>query len=61
LIEEAQNARLDLELRLFRFGIEREVVILEAESEELVRRTHGRYFYTLRELIQKFESAVPAA
>jgi hypothetical protein len=59
--EEAQDARLDLELRLFRFGIEREVVILEAESEELIRRTHARYFYTLRELIEKFKEALPAA
>ncbi|MFY9620876.1 MAG: hypothetical protein WAM70_11520 [Pyrinomonadaceae bacterium] len=59
--DEAQETRLDLELRLFRRGVEREVVILEAESEELIRRTHARYFYTLRELIEKFKSAVPAA
>lgn len=27
-----------------------EVVILEANSEEVIRNTHGRYFKTLREL-----------
>ena len=28
-----------------------EVVILEADSEEAIRETHGRYFKTLRELV----------
>ena len=27
-----------------------EVVILESDSEEIIRKTHGRYFKTLREL-----------
>ena len=43
----ADNARLDLELRLNREGIEREVVLLEAATEEALRRTHGRYFEDL--------------
>jgi hypothetical protein len=46
----ADNARLDLELRLNREGIEREVVLLEAATEEALRRTHGRYFEDLEGL-----------
>lgn len=40
----AQEARLDLELRLNRVGIEREVVLLQAASEDALRVTHRRYF-----------------
>lgn len=53
--EIAQEARLNLELELNRKGIENEVVLLDAASEEAVRRTHRRYFETLAEL-----TAVPA-
>jgi hypothetical protein len=51
----AEEARLNLELELNRKGIENEVVLLEAASEEAVRRTHRRYFETLAEL-----TAIPA-
>lgn len=47
----AANTRLALELDLNRRGIEREVVLLEAETEEALRRTHRRYFETLTELV----------
>ena len=47
----AQSVRLDLELDLNRRGIEHEVVLLEAENEEALRRTHRRYFENLRELV----------
>ncbi|MHB8654644.1 MAG: hypothetical protein ACYDA9_12265 [Terriglobia bacterium] len=47
----AQDARLDLELKLNRERSQHEVVILEAPNEEAVRHTHGRYFQTLNELI----------
>lgn len=50
--ETAESARLELELELNRRGVEREVVILEAASEEAVRRTHRRYFETLEELLK---------
>lgn len=40
----AEQARLDLELDLQRRKIEREVVLLEAASEEALRKTHRRYF-----------------
>lgn len=46
----AEDARLDLELRLNRQGIQHEVVLLDAPSEEALRHTHGRYFEDLAEL-----------
>jgi hypothetical protein len=48
--EVAQESRLSLELALNSKGTENEVVLLEAASEEAVRRTHRRYFETLAEL-----------
>ena len=50
--EDAENVRLELELELNRLGTEREVVILEAASEEALRRTHRRYFEDLSELLK---------
>lgn len=49
--ESAANARLELELDLNRRGVKREVVLLEAENEDALRRTHRRYFETLTELV----------
>jgi hypothetical protein len=46
----AEDSRLELELSLNRRGIEHEVVILEAASEEALRRTHRRYFEDLADL-----------
>jgi hypothetical protein len=51
----AQESRLELELRLNRQKIEHEVVLLDAATEEDVRKTHRRYFEDLHEL-----SSVPA-
>ncbi len=48
--QKAQESRLRLELDLNFRGINNEVVILDAASEEAVRRTHRRYFETLAEL-----------
>jgi hypothetical protein len=52
--EVAAEARLQLELKLNRQGIQREVVILEAPNEETIRHTHGRYFKDLEELVREF-------
>ncbi len=41
---EAENRRLEIELALNRAGVDHEVVLLEALSEEALRRTHRRYF-----------------
>jgi hypothetical protein len=54
----AQDARLELELKLNREDIPHEVVILEAPSEEAVRHTHGRYFKELPELVKELEARV---
>jgi hypothetical protein len=45
-----EGERLELELKLNRLGVEREVVILEAASEMALRITHRRYFEDLAEL-----------
>jgi hypothetical protein len=49
----AQAAKQNLELDLLRQGIRDEVVILEAASEDVIRRTHRRYFETLEEMLEK--------
>jgi hypothetical protein len=46
----ADESRFRLELDLYRRGIEREVVILDAATEKAIRRTHRRYFEDLAEL-----------
>lgn len=50
--DDAEEARLEIELELFRKGVDHEVVLLEAESEEAVRRTHRRYFESFREIAE---------
>ena len=47
----AEELRLELEIELNRLGTKREVVLLEAVSEEAMRRTHRRYFEDLSELV----------
>jgi len=49
--ENAENVRLEMELKLNRLGVPREVVLLEAASENALRRTHRRYFENLSELM----------
>lgn len=49
--QKAKDSRLQMELELNRLGIEREVVLLEADTEEALRRTHRRYFEGLAELL----------
>ncbi len=49
--EKAEDARLKMELELNRLETENEVVLLEAETEEALRRTHRRYFENLSELV----------
>lgn len=50
--QDAENARLELELKLNRLGKDHEVVVLEAASEKALRRTHRRYFENLSELVK---------
>jgi hypothetical protein len=46
----AEDARLELEIRLNRSNVDHEIVLLEADSEEALRRTQRRYFENLAEL-----------
>ncbi len=50
---EAIRARFEAELE-YRGCPEMEIVALSAESEEALRRTHGRYFMSLSELAGRF-------
>jgi hypothetical protein len=56
--EAANEARLDLELRLRRDDITSEVVMLEAADEQALRRTHARYFDSVSELTEAAKAAV---
>ena len=47
---DATRARLNLELLQKKTGMAHEIVILEAASEEHLRRTHRRYFEPIRSL-----------
>ena len=49
--QEAENARLEMELDLSRKGVGYEVVLLEAENEDALRQTHRRYFEDLRQIL----------
>ena len=48
----AEHSRLALELELNEREIEHEVVLLQAEDESALRRTHRRYFEDLVELVR---------
>jgi hypothetical protein len=53
-----QDTLFEKELDLHRRGIKREVVLLEAGSEESLRRTHRRYFESLSELVASYENLI---
>jgi hypothetical protein len=40
----AQNDRIEREVTANRLRLSREIVLLEAESEDTIRKTHARYF-----------------
>jgi hypothetical protein len=50
-LERAENMRLEIELRLNRDGVDHEVVLLEANSEDALRQTHRRYFENVEALL----------
>jgi len=50
--ERAQSRRLELELKLNRRRLDHEVVLLQAATEEALRRTHRRYFENPREIVR---------
>ena len=48
----AESDRLNLELDLRNAGEEHEVVLLQAASQEALRRTHARYFDDISDLVK---------
>jgi hypothetical protein len=48
----AEDARLEMELILDGLGIKHEVALLDAATEDALRRTHRRYFENLTELVE---------
>lgn len=48
----AANARLERELALHETGVRREVVLLQAASEDALRETHRRYFVDIAALAE---------
>jgi hypothetical protein len=40
----AENQRMEREITLHNKGLKREIVLLQAASEDALRETHGRYF-----------------
>ena len=49
---EAEDSRLELEVDDNGKELDREVVLLEAESEDALRLTHRRYFEDLRQMLE---------
>jgi len=47
---QASQERLDLEIRLLKESVIREVVLLESESLEDLQKTHRRYFRGVKEI-----------
>jgi hypothetical protein len=57
--DNAEDVRLKLELDLKRRGVEHEVVLLDAPDEVALRRTHGRYFESVAELVRNSAQIEP--
>lgn len=56
----AHRARLELELQLNKSGVDHEVVLLDAVSEEALRRTHERYSQAVEDFpVPEENSPVP--
>jgi hypothetical protein len=55
--QNAEDRRLELELSLKSKGIDREVVLLDAASEDALRLTHRRYFEDIRGLTKPRRAA----
>lgn len=47
---DAENARLNLEMKISNAKIQHEIVLLQAHTLEALKQTHRRYFENLEEL-----------
>jgi hypothetical protein len=52
-LSDAENVRLALELSLNQRRMDHEVVLLQAASEEALRKTHRRYFENMAGLLNR--------
>jgi hypothetical protein len=50
--KEAGDARLALEMEQQRSGVDHEIVLLDAEDETALRKTHRRYFETVEAMVE---------
>lgn len=48
----AERLRFEIEITLHRQHLDREVVVLEATSEQALRRTHRRYFENAKQIVE---------
>jgi len=55
--ERARRARVEREVAVNQAKLDREVVLLEAASEEALRRTHARYFDDIEQMFDRLESS----
>jgi hypothetical protein len=54
---EAQERRIQREVDVNRASLDHEVVLLEANSVDELRETHGRYFFDLGEMMDRLSSS----
>ena len=57
--DKAEEARLQVELELLSSKVSHEVVLLEASSEDELRKTHRRYFERLDQLLTEAPATAP--
>ncbi len=55
----AEDQRLERELSLHRKGVKREIVILQAASEDALKKTHRRYFVDIATLAELDSRGIP--
>lgn len=59
-VEHARAFRLESQRQAIRENLDEEIVLFQATSEEALRRTHGSYFLSERELIDRMREAAGA-
>ena len=59
--EAAETFRLDAQRRSLREDLDQEIVLFQAASRESLMRTHGSYFLSERELLERMRDAVEAS
>jgi CHASE1-domain containing sensor protein len=55
---DADEFRLAQQVDAYTQGLDREIVLFQAESREDLERSHGSYFLSLDELIEQAKSAL---